>query len=334
MTKGTKIFRIIVCTLLGLTMLCSLFFSALFVLYMDKAVLGAGFGVYVAGVEVTEHNEDDVLGDGTVSYNPVSNTLTLNNANIEHDYAIILSVIDLKIELIGENRFLCKDRNYITAIYVADGVLEKDLTLEGDGSLTIEFQNVTEDAQGILAQNLHITADINLIMPDCSNIVNAVICESSLYVGNKASLTVQNGSGVHSSAIRVRGNALFEEGTTVNVTVNPGTEKSCKGFSINGDLILGANVSLSVSMDDAAAEDSDCIRVTGIMDIGAGSTLSGEAKKAYGIECFGPIKLGKGASVTAEGAGEDVDIFCYGALVNCGATVKGEVVAIGGEHSK
>ena len=124
MTKGTKIFRIIVCTLLGLTMLCSLFFSALFVLYMDKAVLGAGFGIYVAGVEVTEYNEDDVLGDGTVSYNPVSNTLTLNNANIEHDYAIILSVIDLKIELIGENRFLCKDRNYITAIYVADGVLE------------------------------------------------------------------------------------------------------------------------------------------------------------------------------------------------------------------
>ena len=54
----------------------------------------------------------------------------------------------------------------------------------------------------------------------------------------------------------------------------------------------------------------------------------------YGIECFGPIRLGKGASVTAEGAGEDVDIFCYGALVNCGATVKGEVVAIGGEHSK
>jgi hypothetical protein len=200
--------------------------------------------------------------------------------------------------------------------------------------LTIEFQNVTKDAQGILARNLNIAADINLIMPDCSNIVNAIICESSLYVGNKASLTLNNGSGIHSSAIRVRGNALFEDGTTVNVTANPGSQKSCLGISINGDLILSTNVSMNVSIDDASAGSSRCIRVTGIIDIDEGSTLSAVAKKAHGIECFGHVKMGKDSSVTADTAGENVDIFCYGAVVNFGGVLNAEVEALGGVHVK
>ncbi|MBR5112271.1 MAG: hypothetical protein IK097_02470, partial [Clostridia bacterium] len=42
----------------------------------------ADFRLKVGGVSVTDDNKDDVLGDGTVSYDPVSGTLTLNNANI------------------------------------------------------------------------------------------------------------------------------------------------------------------------------------------------------------------------------------------------------------
>lgn len=42
--------------------------------------------IYVSGIRVTEANYDDVLGDGgTVSYDKASNTLILNNANIESD---------------------------------------------------------------------------------------------------------------------------------------------------------------------------------------------------------------------------------------------------------
>ena len=42
--------------------------------------------IYVSGIRVTEANYDDVLGDGgTVSYDKSSNTLILNNANIESD---------------------------------------------------------------------------------------------------------------------------------------------------------------------------------------------------------------------------------------------------------
>ena len=39
--------------------------------------------LYIAGTRVTGDNADDVLGDETVSYDPDTKTLTLNNANIE-----------------------------------------------------------------------------------------------------------------------------------------------------------------------------------------------------------------------------------------------------------
>ena len=36
-------------------------------------------GITTVGVDITTENYEDVLGDGTVSYDPTTNTLTLNN---------------------------------------------------------------------------------------------------------------------------------------------------------------------------------------------------------------------------------------------------------------
>ena len=80
MAKGKKAFRIIICILLVLIILCSAFFDALFILHIDRNFLGEWSGVSVAGVDVTRSNKDDILGDGTVSYNKAYNALTLNNA--------------------------------------------------------------------------------------------------------------------------------------------------------------------------------------------------------------------------------------------------------------
>ena len=40
------------------------------------------YGIYVGGIQVNDDNAADVLEDGTVSYDPTTNTLTLNNAMI------------------------------------------------------------------------------------------------------------------------------------------------------------------------------------------------------------------------------------------------------------
>ena len=60
MTKRTKIFKIVICVLLALTMIWSAFS---FLMYIFK-----DYGIYVTGALVTNRNANDILGDGTVYY--------------------------------------------------------------------------------------------------------------------------------------------------------------------------------------------------------------------------------------------------------------------------
>lgn len=325
MTKGTKIFRIIISVLLALTMLISAFFAVVFCLYFAKEP----YGIYVAGVSVNRSNQDDILGDGTVYYDSTNNILTLNNATIESEDTVVYSMIDLHIQLIGENKVVCTNEEYSVGVYAGNYNLNKDLALVGDGSLTIEFPNARVDVTGLSAADLIVGADLNVITPDCENRANGIVCASSLVIVNKATVTVNNGAASYSSAVRVRGNALMEEGTALKVSTNPGATGTCKGLTISGDLFLGKDNVVEVSIDDGATDLGECIRVSGLMEIGSGSTVKGSAKNAPAIECFGAIEANKGATISAASEKNDADIFCSGAVVNYGATIAGEIDAVG-----
>ena len=84
---------------------------------------------------ITSENYKDFYGDGTVSYDPKTNTLTLNNANLEFLSALKADsrdFFDLNLRLIGTN----------TAYRRVDAViLAKSLTITGDGSLTVTANN-------------------------------------------------------------------------------------------------------------------------------------------------------------------------------------------------
>ena len=334
MTKGTKAFRIIISILLAFTLLWSAFWGMAVISCLQNIIFTDEYDLWVAGVAVTRENKSDVLGDGTVTYLASSNTLVLDNDTIEADRVIIQSKNELKIELIGENKFLCKDSDYIPAIYVADYYHNKDLTIRGDGSLTIDFQNTSGDMVGMIAADIIVESDITINMLENGTIGNGIICDSSLMVVDQAVITVNQGASNHTSAVRVRGNAFFEEGTSLNISVKSGAVETGKGLSVNGDLILGKNVSLHVTLEDETAEVDECIRVTGLMDVGSGSTVTASAKNVPAIECFGSMKLGKDATVSASTDAELADIFCYGSVVNYGATVDAEIEAIGGELNK
>ena len=57
-----------------------LFAIALMVtLAVTVAAADTTYELWVAGEQVTSDNLNDVLGDGTVSFDPTTNTLTLNN---------------------------------------------------------------------------------------------------------------------------------------------------------------------------------------------------------------------------------------------------------------
>ena len=78
------------------------------------------YDLWVAGKQVTETNQNDVLGDGTVSYDPASHTLTLKQA-------------DLTLSGDAEERIYC--------------CIDSDLT---DDMLTITGTATLSDADGIM----------------------------------------------------------------------------------------------------------------------------------------------------------------------------------------
>ena len=94
----------------------------------------------------------------------------------------------------------------------------------------------------------------------------------------------------------------------------------------------GKDTTLEVSIDDGATEQGECIRVSGLMEVGLGSTVKASAKNAYAIECFGTVEANKDAAISASSEKKDRDIFCSGAVVDLGASFEGEIDAIGGVH--
>ncbi len=334
MTKGTKIFRIVVCVLLALTMIWSAVWGAAFIFLGKNLVRTAVYDIYVAGKLVNATNADDVLGDGTVYYDAGNNILTFDNATIESEKWPLYSKVDLNIELIGENKFVCKDEKYSAGVYAGDNYLSKDIAFIGDGSLTIEIPDKCGEAVGIFASDLTVTTDITVKTPDCENKVHGIVCDSSLLVAEKGTVTVNNGAAKNSVGVRVRGNALFEEGTALKVSVNPGTTEICKGLSVSGDVFLGKDTSLEVVVDDEATDRGECIRVSGLMEIGVGSTVTASAKNSYAIECFGAIEAKNGSTISAVSDKKESAIFCSGAVVDYGATVNAEIDALGGIHNR
>ena len=335
MTRGTKVFRIIISILLALTMLWSIFVGLGLYALGTMFIHTDEYGIWVAGISVERSNKGDILGDGTVSYDAGNNVLTFNNATIEYEDTVVYSTIDLHIQLIGENKIICTDEEYGIGIYAGDSHLNKDLAILGDGSLTIEFPNAGGEAAGISAANLTIASDLAVTTPDCKKAVNGIVCATSLMVINKATVTVNNGAASKfSSAVRVRGNAFFEEGTTLKTSTNPGTTGICKGLTVNGDLFLGKETTIEVSIDDSNTDQGECIRVSGLMDIGIGSTVTASSKNAFAIECFETIEANKGATVSAASENNDTDIFCGGAVINYGAEINAAIDAIGGVNNR
>ena len=333
MTTGTKVFRIIISTILGLTILLGTALFSLLIWYLDTRVINEDYNIAVAGIEVTDENRDDVLGDGTVHYDPLNNVLTFYNANIEYDYSVVYARTDLLIQLIGENKFTMSGE-YVPVIYASSYILSKDLVFFGDGSLDIEFTGSCGDAMGIHADNLVINSDITITMPDCENIANGIYCEGSLTITNSSTVTVNHGTGTYSSAVKARSNINIENGSALNVSVGSGSTETCKGVISDGSLIVWDNASLTVSYNDLTAKTKECVNVAGLFRIGKNATVSVTSKEGYAIKCAGSMELNDGATVTASNGGEGADIVCYGAIVNYGATINSEVDAVDGVINK
>lgn len=129
--------------------------------------------VWVGGVQVTAGNAQDVLGDGTVSYDAECNTLTLSGAEItggyEHEEGSVNAIYaqgDLNIELIGTNSVTAPDASAFSSGIRVDG----DLSISGDGDIVFNGGAVT--AQDGMAASVGIWLTGSLMVYEVSVTAN------------------------------------------------------------------------------------------------------------------------------------------------------------------
>ena len=124
------------------------------------------YGIYVGGIQVNEDNAADVLGDGTVSYDAASNTLTLNGANITEVHTadiftagIYAEIADLTVKLVGENRITVPthDGGMPDGSEVAVAST-KNIEISGTGKLWSNTYVVT-GMQDVVIKNCEISSD-------------------------------------------------------------------------------------------------------------------------------------------------------------------------------
>lgn len=93
------------------------------------------WGVIVADVNVTEANQNDVLGDGKVSFAPETNTLTLNGATINGP--IRLAIDNLNIAFSGENHINSLDAAFQNI--AEQGSTSPEISLQPASTATLYF---------------------------------------------------------------------------------------------------------------------------------------------------------------------------------------------------
>ena len=172
------------------------------------------YDLYVNGERFTSDNLAIECGEGTATYDPATQTLTLDNASITNAlgsggiYSGLTS--DLNIVLQGENRITFDDNMGV----MATGNIE----LSGSGSLTIDVAGETKD--GISAAgnvsvhgttlNINAPGGIGIASDGSVFVDNAKLTSHALYAGVDAvNLTIKNSSVVDISAMENSCNAAF-----------------------------------------------------------------------------------------------------------------------------
>ena len=262
------------------------------------------YPVKVGGIQVTPGNKDDVLGEAdgdakSVSYDPETHTLTLNNAEIATDgnrcaSAILCDLPDyLNIELIGENRIGAVpedaenkgDYNVLCGISCSD----IEVAITGDGNLTMytwldgiwaDNVNISPDFTGILTINNY--GEINTITgTEYFSDMPAIRADSNVGVrGGTLNVTCRDGGGIYAS----EGNIVIEGGATVNITTDKFSGIKAAPGMMGEDEVIGSFY----------AGGGDVYIYNGAkVTVNAATKVNELITDVYGICAAGSVKIGK-----------------------------------------
>lgn len=193
----------------------------------------AEYPTYVCGTSITAQNASNVLGDGTVSYTPATETtdavLKLKNAELTNvaDYAI-KTTEPLIVEIEGDCAIEATSNNYSTLIDINNAVEEEDghMVIRGVGdngaTLTIARDN-NAGVFGIAGPDTH-----------NQNVNNSILAIENLSLDIRGSiigiganeLTIKNSNVYAKGTIRAKTAMTIDNSTVIaNTTIeNPSSE--------------------------------------------------------------------------------------------------------------
>ena len=227
------------------------------------------YDIWVDGVQVTSENKDNLFS-GTVSYDPTTHTLSLNNATLDKDtksgYGIKTNIPStLKIRLTGTNS--------ITRTYPGGGVgiylnYSNSVEITGDGTLVINV--IGENYDGIsTAADVKISDKARVIINSKGGlgiagrmveIDGATLNSTGLYAGIDAHrLKIVNGADVTLKATQDGRNGAYiwkdQEGNGGDIEIAQSTVKATSyypGLFAAGNLTVdGGEVSCTSTADAA-----------------------------------------------------------------------------------
>ena len=238
--------------------------------------------LYVGGTEVTEQNASDVFGDGTVSFDSTTNTLTLNNATItecfteeffgeDTYFGIYCEANEFNLQLVGENTIYLSegiDNDSYYAVYSSGA-----MNVGGNGSLSvtsfggiiamgdITVKNCSIESTGIAITSMGEVSLDNVTLEAKSAIGafdDVTLTNSTIVAGENivmmdgagsflvedSTITVVNGQ--YNSPIDVPGNVTIKN-STLNLNVNAVEEESAMGILAGNQLTL-ENVQANIEL--------------------------------------------------------------------------------------
>ena len=241
------------------------------------------YGIYVGGIQVNEDNAADVLEDGTVSYDPATNTLTLNNATItecfteeffgeDTYFGIYCEANEFNLQLVGENTIYLsegKDNDNYYAVYSSGamnvgGNGSLSVTSFGGiaamGNLTVKDCSLDFSGTGVVSmgkvsfENVTIEAFAavmaysDVTVKDSTMVAGTTVValeETGSLLIEDSAITVANGQ--YGTSIEVTSGNVTIKNSTLNLNVNAVEEESAMGILAGNQLTL-ENVQANIEL--------------------------------------------------------------------------------------
>ena len=220
---------------------------------MDGTVTWSGqYPFWVGGTQVNDENADNVLGDGTVSYDIGTNTLTLRNATITqgtHEESAIYSNGNLNIVLEGENTVNAVD----IGIYVYG-----TLAISGSGSLTVNGINI-ENGDIIISSGTVTT----------SKAYEGITADNVTISGGTVTATGDT-LGISTYSITISGGTVTATGDTLGISTYSITISGGTVTAMGGTMGIYAGDSITI-----APKSGQQIAVTSGMDKDSATAIYG-----------------------------------------------------------